>query len=295
MYTTGSSEFGQLANGATGEHFITANKIAFANETAFTKRTTFCHAPAEKLYSNSDKSAKVVPFAEDIRIQQIACGKHHALALEADADDVFPRVFTWGCGDYGVLGHGVQADEYFPRCVGAMANMRLVLTGTSHLAISAGQHCSLLQTANGHIYYWGKHRSVGEATMRPTLVDALANNQHVVTQAAAGGQTVVCCTANAQTVAWGQGPHGELGLGAQQKSSAKPTFIAGLDSCRIASVACGYGHSLFVVRDDDKEDKTAVNKLPELDPTAFQSLADAAPAAPAPKAAKAKKAGGKKK
>lgn len=293
MYTAGSSEFGQLGNGATGEHFVTANKIAFANETAFARRTTFCHAPTEKLHSNGDKSTKVIPVPEDIRIQQVACGKHHALALEADADAVFPRVFTWGCGDYGVLGHGIQADEYFPRCVGAMANMRLALTGASHLAISAGQHCSLLQTANGHVYYWGKHRSVGEATMRPTLVDALANNQHVVTQTAAGGQTVVCSTANGQTVAWGQGPHGELGLGTDKKSSAKPTFVPGLDSCRVASLACGYGHTLFVVRDDDEEDKAAVQKIPILDPAAAQGLMDAAAAAPAP-APKAKGKGKKK-
>jgi alpha-tubulin suppressor-like RCC1 family protein len=278
MYTTGSSEFGQLANGATGEHFITANKIAFANETSFSKRTTFCHAPTEKLYTNNDTSTKVVPLSEDVRIQQVACGKHHALALEADADSVFPRVFSWGCGDYGVLGHGVQADEYFPRCVGVLAHTRMPLTGPSHLAIAAGQHCSLLQAPNGHVYYWGKHRPVGEATMRPTLVDALANNQHVVTETAAGGQSVVCSTANGQTVAWGQCLHGGLGLD-DKKSSAKPTFVPGLDSCRVVSLACGYGHSLFVVRDDDKEDKAAIQKIPVLDPSATENISDTAPPA----------------
>jgi len=132
---------------------------------------------------------------------------------------------------------------------------------------------------------------MGEATMRPTLVDALANNQHVVTLAVAGGQTVVCCTANAQTVCWGQGPHGELGLGTKLKSSAKPTFVEGLNGCRIAALACGYGHTLFVVRDDDKEDKAAVKKLPVLDPEATQMLEDNADeAVPA-----AKKSGKKKK
>lgn len=129
---------------------------------------------------------------------------------------------------------------------------------------------------------------MGEATMRPSLVDALANNQHVVTHAAAGGQTVVCCTANAQTVAWGQGPHGELGLGVQKKSSAKPTFVDGINGCRVAALACGYGHTVFVVRDDDKEDKAAVKKLPVLDPEAVRELADRqAEEAPAPAPAKA--------
>ena len=40
----------------------------------------------------------------------------------------------------------------------------------------------------GHVYYWGKHRSVGEATMRPQLVDVLANNQHIVKHVAAAHQ-----------------------------------------------------------------------------------------------------------
>ena len=146
----------------------------------------------------------------------------------------------------------------------------------------------LLQTANGHLFYWGKHRSVGEATMRPTLVDVLANNQHVVTQAAAGGQTVVCSTANAQTVAWGQGPHGELGLSDGKKSSAKPTFVDGLNGCRVISLACGYGHTLFVVRDDDQEDHDAVSKLPVLDPEEVQrALDEEVPDPPPPAKAKA--------
>ena len=130
---------------------------------------------------------------------------------------------------------------------------------------------------------------MGEATMRPSLVDVLANNQHVVTQAAAGGQTVVCCTANAQTVAWGQGPHGELGLGTDRKSSAKPTFVEGLNGCRVSALACGYGHTLFVVRNDDKEDKAAVKKLPVLDPEATRMLEeDAEEAVPAAKTGKKK-------
>jgi hypothetical protein len=63
----------------------------------------------------------------------------------------------------------------------------------------------LLQLPNGHLYYWGKHRAIGESTMRPAIVDALANNGHVVLHADAGYQTVVASTANAVTVVWGQG------------------------------------------------------------------------------------------
>ena len=269
VYTTGSSEFGQLGNGKTGEYFISANKLAFENCNVFTKRTTFCHAPTEKLHINNEQ-AKVVPLDEDIRIGQIATGKHHTLALEAPSNHT-ARVFSWGCGNYGTLGHGVQADEYFPRLIGIIAKLPIP---DGPLQISAGATCSLLRTSNGHIYYWGKHRSVGEATMRPSLVDVLANNAHNVTQFGAGAQTVVCSTSNGQTVAWGQGAHGELGL-ETAKSSAKPTFVNKLDKCLVNDLACGYGHTLYVLRNEDAEDKSAAEKLDEVDEDAVQELIDA--------------------
>jgi alpha-tubulin suppressor-like RCC1 family protein len=279
IYSTGSSEFGQLGNGSTGEYFLTANKLAFANCATFTRRTTFCHAPNEKIYSTSDTNTKVVPLSEDIRIQQIACGKHHAMALEADVlssdTNVQPRLFTWGCGNYGVLGHGVQADEYYPRNVGALGNLHFTASGSRRAVIAAGQHCSLLLTGQGHVYYWGKHRMVGEATMRPSLVDALAHNDHIVTHCAAGGQTVVCCTVHGQCVGWGQGPHGELGLGLDRKSSSKPTFVPGLEGCHVLSLGCGYGTTVFVVRDTEDADRAAIAKIPVLNPSATDGLAAA--------------------
>lgn len=204
----------------------------------------------------NNEKLKTVPYEEDIRVRDITCGKHHTLAIEAESEGTtISRIFSWGCGNYGVLGHGVQADEYFPRSIGALQKS---IGATS---VVAGQSCSMLMTEQGHVYYWGKHRSVGEATMRPTLVDVLANNKHVVTLAASGGQTVVCSTSTAQTVAWGQGSYGELGLEGK-KSSSKPTFVPSLDGVQVLDLACGLGHTLYVVEDGAKD------KLASVDPDA---------------------------
>jgi alpha-tubulin suppressor-like RCC1 family protein len=132
---------------------------------------------------------------------------------------------------------------------------------TANAKIAAGAHCNLIQTTNGHVYYNGKHRPVGEATMRPTLIEQLATNQHNITSCASGFQSVVCATDIGNTVAWGQGPHGELGL-KDQKSSSKPAFVEALSGIPMMQVACGYGHSLFVAKDDDKAAKEAIQKLP---------------------------------
>lgn len=280
LFSAGSSEFGQLGNGETGEHIVSAGKIGFANSSFFGRRSKFCHAHDDG--GGSNKVVKVEQLDDiDIRIENVACGKHHTIAVEMSSDEP-PRVFSWGNGSYGCLGHGVQSDEYFPRLVSGLVNpMKIIVPGAvpkSTLSVSAGASCSLLQLPNGHVYYWGKHRSVGEATMRPALVDALANNGHVVRHVDSGYQTVVVSTANAVTVAWGQGQHGELGFGADAKSSSKPIFVPTLDGCRIASLACGYGHTLFIVRDDDKEDNAAVKKLPEISPEECKPLVEASEA-----------------
>lgn len=104
IYTTGTSQYGCLGNGDTGEKIVTAGRSSFDNEKKFVKRTTFCHAPNEKLHGSSDK-AKVVPLSgEHVRIQQVACGKSHTLLLEAECEEgLSPRVFSFGCGDFGVL------------------------------------------------------------------------------------------------------------------------------------------------------------------------------------------------
>jgi alpha-tubulin suppressor-like RCC1 family protein len=253
LYTSGSSEYGQTASGETGEYFVSANKLAFANAYGFERQSRFVQddngddAGGHRSSSTQQgRKVKTVDGTNEIALQDISCGKHHTVALEAprDGGGPAPRVFTWGCGDYGCLGHGVQKDEYFPRLV-----EQGFIPGMIGVKVSAGAHCSLLLTEPGHVYYWGKHRSVGEATMRPLLVDALANNSHIVTHLGAGAQTVVCTTSLGATVVWGQGQCGELGIG-EKKSSAKPTFVDSLNGKQILDVSCGLGSVLYVVQDD---------------------------------------------
>jgi alpha-tubulin suppressor-like RCC1 family protein len=259
LYTTGSSEFGQLANGETGEYFEKANKMAFANGFGFLPQSIFHQTDDTDDSRRLDVTKKTVPIQQQIRLQDVACGKHHALALEAPNNSANnrTRVFSWGSGDYGCLGHGRQHDEYFPR------HVEFFPKGTTGTKLAAGAHCSLVLTTQGHVYYWGQHRSAGESVMKPGLVDALANNQHIVTQIGAGAQNVACSTDLGNTVVWGNGPYYELGLGSK-KSSAKPAFVESLSGIHILDMACGQGSILYVA----KEDKT----LPKVDLEAVEEL-----------------------
>jgi len=273
MYTAGLGEFGQLGNGQTGEHFIAANKLAFANASKFERQSSFVQSPADAsssyLLDESSKKKTTIPLHNScsIRIGSISCGKNHTIAIEApcSAPNHVPcRVFSWGCGAYGCLGHNIQQDEYPPRLVSQLTGPLFQSNYPTHPA--AGAQSSMALTKNGHVYYWGKHRSVGEATMRPSLIDALANNGHVVECVGGGFQTVFCGTKNGVTVSWGNGTSGELGYGgSEQKSSSKPKFVDKLDECLVMEVACGYGHTLFLIRDEDEVDKTAWKKMKKIE------------------------------
>lgn len=269
LYSSGLSEFGQLGNGETGEYFVTASKLAFANATKFERRTTFVYSPADSGQTNLEEVKKAtIPLSDsdDIRIGHISCGKNHTIAIEAPSKNKThaARVFTWGCGGYGVLGHNVQADEYFPRLVGAIQGP--LFKKNYPIRAAAGANCSMVLTENGHVYYCGKHRSVGEATMRPSLIDVLANNNHVVKSVSGGYQSVFCATENGVTVSWGMGQTGELGFGANNpKSSSKPKFVEKLDKCLVTDVACAYGHTLFLIRDEDEEDAAALKKVARIE------------------------------
>lgn len=280
IYTTGLSQYGQLGNGETGEYFITASKLTFANTVKFQRRSVFVESKVNLKSSKTTltdelKNDKMLPIPDssNIVIASISCGKNHTIALEAPFKSGFHsrRVFTWGCGNYGCLGHNIQADEYIPRVISRFNDPLFV--GNEPIKASAGIHCSMVLTENGHVYYWGKHKIQGEATMRPTVVEALANNGHVVKSLGGGGTTVFCSTRDGVTVSWGNGLYGELGYGKKgTKSSSKPKLVVDLDKCVITDVRCGYGHTLFLIRDNDNDDKAAWNKLDRLETNDLQKF-----------------------
>ncbi|GMH87521.1 hypothetical protein TL16_g10880, partial [Triparma laevis f. inornata] len=243
VFTTGLSEFGQLGNGETGEYFVTASKLAFTNESKLTQRRNFVR---RDLNFREGDEPEVLVDSMEVRIGSIACGKNHTVAIECQREKNAPvRVFTWGSGNYGCLGHKVQKDEHYPRYVETIKGP--MFTSNQPVHCSAGSTCTMIRTSQGHVYYWGKHRSVGEAQMYPLILDFLANNGHEARAYDAGNSHVVISTKEAITVSYGQGPYGELGFGSEgAKSSSQPSFIDTLNSVKVGSIACGYGHTLVL-------------------------------------------------
>lgn len=79
----------------------------------------------------------------------------------------------------------------------------------------------------------------------------------VVRDMSAGNVTYALC-ADEKCVTWGQAQYGELGYGpGGKKSSANPDIVPALDGVKTMRVACGMGHTMFVV-----DPSTDMSKFP---------------------------------
>jgi len=97
--------------------------------------------------------------SEDIRLSRVACGKNHTVVVEAEREQKAPRrVFTWGLGNYGCLGHKRQEDEFYPRLVDTIQGSTFSIQPITDVA--AGSDTSMGITANGIVYYWGSHNKI---------------------------------------------------------------------------------------------------------------------------------------
>jgi alpha-tubulin suppressor-like RCC1 family protein len=76
-------------------------------------------------------------------IIQISCGGKHMLALSHER-----RVYSWGSGDYGVLGLGDEIGHNTPQLIKELANEEMI-------CIITGDFNSGAINTNGHLYLWG--------------------------------------------------------------------------------------------------------------------------------------------
>mmetsp|Transcript_14203 Transcript_14203/g.20993 ORF Transcript_14203/g.20993 Transcript_14203/m.20993 type:complete len:523 (-) Transcript_14203:27-1595(-) len=249
IYSFGHPEYGQLGNGTNGQYIQSSKKIGY----------NFVDAPTEiKQFATKDSHRKIMDTFSNVKLSKIACGKNHTLALEAPPGK---RVFSWGFGGYGRLGHSISEDEYVPCVIDVLERLK-------HVTIKeliAGANCSLSLTQNGFVYFWGKlpNSTGGEATMYPKIVDDLGT--WTVSSVAASGQCVMVGS-ECGVASWGQSIAGELGYGSIKplvKSSRFPKIVDDLVDVPVLGISMGYAHSLVLVRDTESNDSEAIDKLPK--------------------------------
>ena len=231
IYSWGWSDCGQLGHGSHQQE-----KYPRALETLMLQSQT------------SDLVAVDRAITGKMSIKQVAVGEDHTLAL-ADTG----RVFSWGGGKKGQLGHGDFKNSSYPRCIQALKwTTTSVVCGSAH-SVSVGH--------NGSIYTWGQSVAMGGIVLSNANksyqnakgdISLPANMKDVlkakIKRVCAGAKFTVGLTYDGDIYSWGDNSYGQLG---EERDTDKPKMIEGLKLRRrhhagIVNMSCGARHSLAV-------------------------------------------------
>ncbi|KAG6138278.1 hypothetical protein E4U24_008247 [Claviceps purpurea] len=208
-------------------------------------------------------------------VVQLACGGMHTIVLTADN-----KILTWGVNDEGALGRDTTWDgglkdmdgdnseeedgDLNPHeCSPVEVPSKHFPDGTVFTQVAAGDSCSFVLTASGHVYGWGAFRDnkgdrrfcydkdgkVVEIQKEPILVPAL---EHVV-QIACGANHALALDKAGQIWGWGSYEQNQLGrqpFGRFQSETLLPRQVR-VCTRPIKYIASGEFHSFAVDRKDD--------------------------------------------
>ncbi|KAM7351611.1 protein RCC2 isoform 1-T2 [Cochliomyia hominivorax] len=241
LHTFGLPEYGQLGHNTDAKYFVNANKLSFHFETSPKKIV---------LYIEKSKDGHVTPM-DNVQIVDFACGNNHTVAIDSKK-----RVYSWGFGGFGRLGHAEPKDEMVPRHVKFFD-----IGGRGGRSVYCGATYSLVVNELGVLFLFGQNKKTGEANMYPKPVQDLSGWN--ITDIGCSNTSIVI-SADDTLIAWGASPtYGELGLGEFQKSSTVPKEVPKMDSMKIPQVAMGYSHTVLLVDTDNEATQAKYDKLPE--------------------------------
>ena len=151
------------------------------------------------------RSATHVHFPPRVRIEDVSIGAAHTLALSSEG-----RVYSFGLGKTGVLGHGDTLSRTTPTLIRTLAGKKVI-------QVAAGQNThSLFLTNDGKIHICGRNtnsllgleRPDKEVCATPSLIDCPISFKSI----AVGVQSSFAIAQNGDLYGWGNGAKGHFPL-----------------------------------------------------------------------------------
>ncbi|CAN0863404.1 PH, RCC1 and FYVE domains-containing protein 1 [Linum grandiflorum] len=183
-----------------------------------------------------------VESLQGLRTMRVACGVWHTAAIvevmvgsSNTTSCCSGKLFTWGDGDKGRLGHGDMVAKLVPTCVAALGD-------SDFCRVSCGHSMTVGLTTKGHVYTMGSsvYGQLGNpqaSSKVPTRVGGkLANN--FVEDLACGAFHVAVLTSKSEVYTWGKGANGRLGHGDTDDRNS-PTLVEALKDKQVKSIVCG--------------------------------------------------------
>nr|CAD1826419.1 unnamed protein product [Ananas comosus var. bracteatus] len=170
-----------------------------------------------------------VEALKGLRTVRAACGVWHSAAIveindKSDSGAPSGKLFTWGDGDKGRLGHGDREPRLVPACVAALSE-------PSFCQVACGHDVTMVLSTSGHVYMMGSNvfGQLGNPEVdgkRPTCVQGNISNSFVE-EIACGAYHSAVLTSKTEVYTWGKGANGRLGHGDNDDRNT-PTLVEAL-------------------------------------------------------------------
>ncbi|XP_021843295.1 PH, RCC1 and FYVE domains-containing protein 1 [Spinacia oleracea] len=183
-----------------------------------------------------------VDSLKGLRTVRAACGVWHTAAVvevmvgsSGSSNCSSGKLFTWGDGDKGRLGHGDKEAKLVPTCVAALVE-------PTFCQVACGHSITVALTTSGHVYTMGSpvYGQLGNPHSDgklPTRVEGKIL-KCFVEEIACGAYHVAALTSRTEVYTWGKGANGRLGHGDTEDRNG-PTLVGALKDKQVRSIACG--------------------------------------------------------
>ncbi|PSR95812.1 Ultraviolet-B receptor like [Actinidia chinensis var. chinensis] len=190
---------------------------------------------------NSTSTPREVKTLNGLRTVKVACGFWHTAAVaeviteSANSGSSTKKLFTWGDGDKGQLGHGDKQSRLVPSCVA-------FLEDTNLCQVACGHSITIALTTSGRVYTmgsadYGQLGNPGSAFKLPTCVEGKIKN-NFIEEISCGSHHVAVLSSKSEVYTWGKGANGQLGHGDNNDRNT-PTLVEALRDKRVKNIVCG--------------------------------------------------------
>ncbi|KAK4479801.1 hypothetical protein RD792_015337 [Penstemon davidsonii] len=193
---------------------------------------------------NGSSVPREVEALKGLRTVRVACGVWHTAAIvevttstssSGQSERLFGKLFTWGDGDKGRLGHGDKESRLVPECIASLIE-------TNFTRVSCGNNITVALSTFGRVYTMGSnsHGQLGSSLTdgkNPTCIGGNIGDGYVE-DVACGSHHVAILTSKAEVYTWGKGINGQLGHGDIDDRNT-PTLVEFFKDKQVKSIACG--------------------------------------------------------
>lgn len=184
---------------------------------------------------------KEVESLKGLWVKSVACGSWHTAAVVEIMADRFKfnaiggKLFTWGDGDKGRLGHADEENKLLPTCIAQLVDHDFV-------QVSCGRMLTVGLTSHGTVYTMGSsiHGQLGNPRANDRSITMVEGKlkEEFIKKIAAGSYHVTALTTSGSIYSWGKGSNGQLGLGDIEDRNS-PTLVEALRDRQVESIFCG--------------------------------------------------------